>query len=495
MALFEEDSSRNSRLNINLNERIEEESEPSLSGFELTMEEKKQGVLMSFLNRKVMILFVVSALMPLLYGVLYVAAMWNPASHLGNLDIALVTADTGFPIDQSNLPDNVKEIIKEALKTLPANTAGEVLVDLILTNSASRTLFKWDTPILNRQQCLDAVTVGTYWGCLYIPEGFSASIFMAANSSSVAQIMQIIIAVMNGQPLPPSINQNTFQNPIEFMFDRGRNYGTVSIILTAIEKLTSTISLMMSKEILKVAAGGGLILQFINPFFVLQPFTLIETCIYDVPYYGMNFATYVFPVVLFIGSIMSVTIVQRYTAEEEAKMSKESWGIQILLTKGLIGLFYMGLQSLFVTLILVVPGAPIVHSWYNLFLWSYYYSYCFFLLNAFCCALLGIDLFQVLSTTLLILQLTTSSGILSEMLMFDFYRLGIVFPFYYAVRGNRYLIFGSYDTMNLNFTVIGTWIGACIVLIFIFGLKNIKSRFDAINKSDTAQLFKAIPRF
>ncbi len=78
---------------------------------------------------------------------------------------------------------------------------------------------------------------------------------------------------------------------------------------------------------------------------------------------------------------------------------------------------------------------------------------------------LGIERFNSVSALLLILQLMSSGGILSEETSPGFYYVGRALPFYYGVRGLRTIFFGTQaDSMYANWLVLFGWnVGTSLV--------------------------------
>ncbi|RKP09541.1 hypothetical protein THASP1DRAFT_28672 [Thamnocephalis sphaerospora] len=112
-------------------------------------------------------------------------------------------------------------------------------------------------------------------------------------------------------------------------------------------------------------------------------------------------------------------------------------------------------------------GAPAAAALFFLF-----FSGCAFIgvINLLCC-LFGLDGFSLPAALLLIIFLTTGSAILSEDLAPGFYLLGKGLPFYYAVRGLRYIYFGSQSSgMWLNCVVLAAWAVVSIVASLIAGV-------------------------
>lgn len=92
---------------------------------------------------------------PLLYGVLYLWAFWNPTGHLDRLPVALVNTDTGAQRDGT------------------AVHAGD---DLVATLTSSKDL---DWVVTDAADATDGVTDGRYYFAVTVPDDFSADLVSA----------------------------------------------------------------------------------------------------------------------------------------------------------------------------------------------------------------------------------------------------------------------------------------------------------------------------
>ncbi|KAI9596074.1 hypothetical protein BDF19DRAFT_439541 [Syncephalis fuscata] len=85
------------------------------------------------------------------------------------------------------------------------------------------------------------------------------------------------------------------------------------------------------------------------------------------------------------------------------------------------------------------------------------------------CDLIGVEMFSGPASTLLILFLTTGSAIMDDELSGSIFYMGRAFPFYYAVRGLRFIYFGSlHNKMWINCVVLAAWaIVALTATVFV----------------------------
>ena len=80
---------------------------------------------------------------------------------------------------------------------------------------------------------------------------------------------------------------------------------------------------------------------------------------------------------------------------------------------------------------------------FDIYCWCRYMSFAFIAFQSILINIIGPTYFSMLSALLLILQLTSSAGIIASQLAQPFYRVGKALPFYYGVKGFRTIFFGA----------------------------------------------------
>ncbi|KAI9596151.1 hypothetical protein BDF19DRAFT_439797 [Syncephalis fuscata] len=101
-------------------------------------------------------------------------------------------------------------------------------------------------------------------------------------------------------------------------------------------------------------------------------------------------------------------------------------------------------------------------------LWLIYSGLAFIGLLSLLCLLVGIKLLPLASALLLLLLIPTSNILVDTALSPAFYRLGQGFPVFYAIRGLRFILFGSLQQlMWINCTVLLVWIIAPLLIHLI----------------------------
>lgn len=86
-------------------------------------------------------------------------------------------------------------------------------------------------------------------------------------------------------------------------------------------------------------------------------------------------------------------------------------------------------------------------------------------INALFMHVIGIDRFTIVTTFIMILQLSGSGAFFSETLSNEFFVIGKGFPFYYGVRMFRTILFGGLENlMSMNWMVPTVWNVICFAL-------------------------------
>ncbi|RKP08391.1 hypothetical protein THASP1DRAFT_29796 [Thamnocephalis sphaerospora] len=480
------------------------------------------------------------------YTWLYLGSLWNPANRLSKVSVGILNEDSGFQLDTMSAA--AQAMIKQVTSGRPM---GKQIIEQLVGQDQVR--FGWrvlDPDTETRKALLDHVDEGEYQFALYIPPSFSmdyATAFQLPNDTAAVPYQQM---------------------QIEFIHDQGRNYGSDSMVGSAIVRLISGINHAMATRMLSGPTAQQM-RDTMVPAFWIEPLGTTNTVLHPVHRYGQNFAAYISPLVLYISCIGIVTIMHRFmlgdpivfghitgqqaqrNAVEIARMERPrpnfdaarvnidaelndgdaNWdtslggdqemaespppplgvadptdGVSfagsssavendggdaneqphavfsiarlIVAKQVVLGvvLFLCSLMIWSVTMCLEgyqFDGAPAVAALFFLF-----FSGCAFIgvVNLLCC-LFGLDGFSLPAALLLIIFLTTGSAILSEDLAPGFYLLGKGLPFYYAVRGLRYIYFGSLSNgMWLNCVVLAVWLVASSIASIIAGVHKERRR-------------------
>ncbi|ELR12899.1 biotin-acetyl-CoA-carboxylase ligase [Acanthamoeba castellanii str. Neff] len=357
-------------------------------------------------------------------------ALWNPAAHTNNLQILLLNDDTGFNFSSaafagSGLVDNTTLAL---LRDFPTISAGALITQELLTNPATADILDWKVQspdLVDREKLEDCIEHGCAWGALYIPPDFSSTMFEAFGPINITELTQRLFF--------PDGAYAAYSNPIYFIYDEGRNYATLSIVVKIMDKIFRSVSSGISQKLLTTSLGP-ILLSTRAQFMVVAAYNHVLRALW-----AMVFA---------INQSLLITCVVAAVAGDAS-------------------------EDVF------------QHNFMAYWMWLFYVSICFIFMNATLAGILGITAFQLASTFMLILQLTSGGAMLSEYLMNEFYLIGHGLPFYYAVRGARTILFGSLENkMEENGLVIFGWAFGCLLASFLLSLLRMEKRWIRWQKNE-----------
>ncbi|KAG0228548.1 hypothetical protein B0O80DRAFT_5103 [Mortierella sp. GBAus27b] len=420
-------------------------------------------VLPHLLKKHAWILLTATTVVMIIYIWLYLGALWDPFSRVKNVEILFYNADQGF--DYSQTPPQVAQLYQ----TITRNSSlGNMMQGQIMDPSnPMSTIFSWQDktqePGWDRESLINYVEKGNAWGLLYIPANFSNN-WLSYAPSAAGPATAATLKVVD----------------VEYVYDQGRNYATHSIVGRYMSKAMESFSRGFEKSLLSSPANQTLV-QVLHPYFWIQPIHTTETVMHPVLMYGQNFASYVVFIVQYIGSILSVFSICKYLpttietvgvltfGEDTPQLAEKSPhnlpkfpALRIVLARNTVAMMFSFCHTIFIWMVPQVLHGHQVSEKYNggiafAFIWFVglaFMSTLFLLSHIF-----TVDGFQLPATMLMILMFTSSCGILDWVITPGFYRIGIVFPFTYGVRGMRTIYFGSLsDEMWINWLVVFAWI-------------------------------------
>ncbi|KAG2453264.1 hypothetical protein HYH02_002587 [Chlamydomonas schloesseri] len=411
-----------------------------------------------------------AVLMIWMFAWLYCGAFWNPVTRLSNLHVAVLNCDSLPPAD-SVAPGF--EPVMNAMLPLPLATsmlAGSVFNASSGLSGSGRAL-SWYQYYCGPQagngsagsgpnpnatcgaaeaSCLEdlrdqVLNGGKPWAVVYFPSGFTTAYLSWFPNSGVAPAQQ--------RPLG------------QYIIARGRDYSTYTYVGGVVQQ---GVIPGLSRSLTAGLAGNGTSSPVLARFLALG-FALAEVDLAPVRNFGQHFATYIFCVLLWLGASFVVATSWQFKLPSEVelhdpalavpgcrprRMALLAWGLWV---KGSIGALFMFLLMLLLTCVLwglgggneqwagANAGEAIAFGWFM--------SWSFISVNAVLLHLMGIERFSSASAFLLILQLTSSSAILSSDLSNRFFYIGKGFPFYWGVRGFRHIFFNA-----LNETYWLSWV-------------------------------------
>ena len=195
--------------------------------------------------------------------------------------------------------------------------------------------------------------------------------------------------------------------------------------------------------------------------------------------YGLNFISYVCVVVCWIASLSSVVIIGavKPPADEEKDLTST---LAIYLFRLIYSIIFSGVFSLF-----AMFGCFVFDEYTNsglFFLWMWLWMLCAQSIMLLLIGLFGFETFQIFATVFMILMFTSSGAFIAEELSSSyFYYIGRGMPFYYVVRGTRYILFGSLEEMGTNVGVVIAWmVGSASLGLGLVTLRRKKQ--DRINQ-------------
>ncbi|KAG0260394.1 hypothetical protein BG011_001923 [Mortierella polycephala] len=422
-------------------------------------------VLPHLLKKHAWLLLAATTLVMIVYIWLYLGALWSPLTRVKNVEIVLYNADAGF--DYSQTPPQLTQLFQSVThnSSLGSIIQGQIMDPQGQLNHVVSWIDKSQEPGWDRESLVDHIEKGKSWGLLYIPANFSNNFLSYAPSTT------------NGPATLDSIKVVD----MEYVFDQGRNYATHSIIEKYISKSMDIMAKTFERSLLTSAANQTL-LQNMHPVLWVQAIHMTETVMNPVLVYGQNFAAYVVFIVQYIGSMLAVYSICKYLpntietigvltfpneATAQLPIKKTSQipkfpALRIVMARHTIAMMFSIIHTIFIWMVPQVLDAHQMSEHYNggiafAFIWFTGISFIsiLFLLSH----LLTVDGFQGPATMLMILMFTSSCGIIDWVVMPGFFRVGVIFPFTYAVKGLRTIYFGSLrDEMWINWLVILAWI-------------------------------------
>ncbi|KAF9965908.1 hypothetical protein BGZ70_003812 [Mortierella alpina] len=444
-------------------------------------------VLPHLLKKNAWILLMATSFVMIVYIWLYLGALWSPLTRVKNVEIVLYNADAGF--DYSQTPPQLAQLFQTITKN---SSLGSLIENQIMDpegqlNHIVSWVDKSQEPGWDRESLVDHVEKGKTWGLLYIPANFSNNFLTYAPSTTSG----------------PATAANLKVVDMEYVFDQGRSYATHSIVEKYMSKSLDIMSKTFERNLLLSPANQTL-LQVMHPVLWVQAIHMSETVMNPVLVYGQNFATYVVFIVLYIGSMLAVYSICKYlpnTIEtigvltfgpnDEIPIKKASQipkfpAIRIVLARNGVAMMFSLLHTIFIWMVPQLLHGHQMSEHFNAgiafaFIWFVGISFIsiLFLLSH----LLTVDGFQGPATMLMILMFTSSGGILDWVVMPGFFRVGIVFPFTYAVKGLRTIYFGSLrEEMWINWLVILGWIVIPGVITMVMARSEIRLRRENMRR-------------
>ncbi|KAF9347500.1 hypothetical protein BGX26_001005 [Mortierella sp. AD094] len=431
------------------------------------------------------ILLIITTLVMIAYIWLYLGSLWSPFTRIKNFNIVFYNGDAGF--DYSHTPAQLVPLFQ----TITGNSSLGSLVQKQIMNpqGALNQVVTWidrtSEGSLDRDALLNIIDAGDAWGVIYIPSNFSNNFLSYAPTN-------------NGPATAATLKPVEF----EYIFDQGRAYGTHSILEKAISRSMGALTMGFESGLLSSPANQTL-LQTMHPSFWVQAMRMSETTMHPVLVYGQNFACYVSFIVLYIGSILTVSTTIKFlpntvetlgvldNIENNGQPSTNKFpALRIALARNTVGAIFSTVHVIFIWMAPLVMYNHQISEKYNAgiafaFMWMVgksFNSILFLMAHV-----LSVDGFQIPATMFMILMFTSSAGILDWRVMPGFFRIGKAFPFTYAVKGMKAIYFGSLsDDMWINWVVITAWILVPLIIDTTLARSDVRLRREALRQKSRA---------
>eukprot|EP00128_Syssomonas_multiformis_P000017 Colp12_sorted_trinity150504_noHs@23418 len=434
----------------------------------------------AFLTKKMASFYLIVSTVIFVYAVLYMFAVWNPPSYISNIEIAVFTEDRGFELEKfyPKWDSNTSAQVNASFYGKPQIYVSQIVMKTMAERLTGYVTWKMMPAGTTRQQMVDEVADGNYWAALRFGANYSNNFLVQSTNFSGSPYLRFL------QPAQPNV--------IEYIYDEGRNYPCHSVIAKVLAGLFQQGGPVLSRVLPTLPLISTLAkYEVLSAPTLAAPLPLANTNLHPVSSSGANFACYCTFVLLWIGCSITVTIIARHTMEQEKALRGKPYitALRIMLGRVLLAPAFAFFIALLIAAVIVANGGSFSQGYMLYVGFVFYTSFAFLALNSFLCTAVGIDNFMVPSTFLLILQLTSSGGLIAEDLQPGFYLIGRGLPFYYAVRGARTIMFGSLpDTMPFNYGILTIYFAVFLGLTLLLGRKGVLKRWASIRNSDFGEL-------
>ncbi|KAJ3154484.1 hypothetical protein HDU86_004613 [Geranomyces michiganensis] len=398
------------------------------------------------------ILWLVTSVIVVLYALMYLGGIWDPMAHIHNAKVGIFNDDAGFTTLSSYTPQS-QAVVTAITQGVPM---GNAFAASLLGTPALRARLDYfnatDTMDKSHASAIDAVDKGDFWGVIYIPRNFSDNFLTALNLNT-----------SDG-----SVVQQTTMG-IEYIFDQGRSY-TISNFVNQI--VTGSISAITQGLALKLANGTSGQPTLVKPTFYISPIYLAQGRRFPVLWFGANLATYISLLVVWLSSMLTVTVITKLFLEKIPHLTgvKTAQGLpaaafssgQIMFASMVLGVIFTFFHSLWLFICLYGLGGRdlFVHGTPgSVFGFLFFFSLACFGFIALLCVLVGVDALAVPAALFLIFQIVSSGAIVDHVGMPGIMRAGAAFPFYWGLRIMKAHVFGTgVDVLWQSYVVLVAWI-------------------------------------
>ncbi|KNC99660.1 uncharacterized protein SPPG_05042 [Spizellomyces punctatus DAOM BR117] len=418
-------------------------------------------------NRTVTVLWIVTGIVVTLYGLMYLGSSWDPQGKLNRVPVGVFNNDIGYSTLPSLSPESQNIVAGLTRNNTPMGT---LLEQYIFETPAVNGRLKWtniSSTGLTYQDAIDMVDRGDYWGIVYIPSNFSDNFLTNLRLNRTAEVKPQTLSV-------------------EYIWDQGRQFTIANFANQAVSGSLSGLSTSLAQAMVNATASNPTLL---DPAFLITPIVVAPGRRHAVAKFGINLATYILPLLMWLSSMMSVTVVNKLLLARLPHLTgvKNAHGlpranfppIQIALAS----LALSGCFTLFHTFlgwgIFYILGGDEAFTYGNPgqvfgFLWFFSYACLGFMWLL--CVVFGVDGFAIPASLLLIFQLTTSGAIVDHVAMAGAVKIGEGFPFYWGLIGMRaYLLGTRTHYLTRSYLILLAWAVGCTALAIFLATRQLQN--------------------
>ncbi|KAI8921775.1 hypothetical protein BC831DRAFT_475747 [Entophlyctis helioformis] len=411
-----------------------------------------------------LVLSIGTSIVVMLYALAYLGVLWDPQSRLPHVRVGFVNADAGF--DFSSTPPPLAAAITAQFKN---RTMGQVIQSTLLApDTPSRNALDWidlTSENLSHQDAIDRVERNEFWNIVYIP----------ANASNV------FLRNFNLDGRPSS--KLTYMY-IEDIYDQARQLTVASFTTGAVNSIFRGFGAAFNEKLL---AG----INTPNATVTVNPITFFVsgTNIHPVRFFGLNFATYIICLVLWLSGLITMGLMT--TIYEAGLVRLREFNLvghlrtplRIVMSvqfASLLASFFHALTAWGIYCAFnnsATSGFNPDYSSFTVLMYMWFITVAFHTFATFLAINFGKDNFGLPMSLLLIFQLATSSSILDPDIMPPFAHVTYGLPFHYAVRSMKcMLLSSSCHDMGKNTGVLTAWLVGMVALTLLTGRGRVVAR-------------------
>ena len=283
----------------------------------------------AYFHPRIISVFLLAAAVPTIYVYLYVGGLWNPSSRTASATVRIVNLDLGVNVSQLVAAYALNATGVAVLsQLLPAANLGLFLSSAILSNPAANALFDWryydagNSSYGSLDEAESGVSRGDddAWIVLVVPPAYTAQYLQQAlNVASLSQLNSDVVQLQQSGALPSSV-QGAYSNSLYEIWDQGRSSGTQTVIQQVFQALMLQLQAMFASTVYTaVSASSPFNSLFLKSHFLLASVPVLSVNTHPVPYSGMNFFSYLSGLVMWIGGIVTITVVIKWSAAIDNK--------------------------------------------------------------------------------------------------------------------------------------------------------------------------------